>query len=108
MVFAADDLSRIFEKLSTIGDVTLHSSSQTSFKGGGPGLGLAIAKGIMEAHGGTIWAESPGYDEEACPGSTFHIMVPLRSSAAQKAARRNAAAEQLFEAVESDSGGPER
>jgi len=105
---AADDLPRLFEKLAPIGDVALHSSSQTSFKGGGPGLGLAIAKGIMEAHGGNIWAESPGYDEEACPGSTFHIMVPVRSSAAQKAARRNVAVEQLFESVESDSGGPDR
>ncbi|MCB9451784.1 MAG: HAMP domain-containing histidine kinase [Anaerolineaceae bacterium] len=77
---APDNLSRIFDTFSALGDVALHSSGKTKFKGGGPGLGLPIAKGIIEAHGGTIWAESPGYDEERCPGSTFHIMIPMREA----------------------------
>jgi signal transduction histidine kinase len=42
-------------------------------------LGLPIAKGIIEAHGGTIWVESEGYDEFHCPGATFHILLPTRS-----------------------------
>jgi len=42
-------------------------------------LGLPITRGIIEAHGGTIWVESPGYDEENCPGSTFHILLPIRT-----------------------------
>jgi signal transduction histidine kinase len=79
---AADDLQRIFGKFSSLGDVSLHSSGKTKFKGGGPGLGLSIAKGLIEAHGGTIWAESPGYDEETLPGSTFHIMIPMRNAPA--------------------------
>lgn len=74
---APENLERIFEKYPTIGDVTRHSSGKTKFKGGGPGLGLVIARGIMEAHGGTVWAESPGLDEQKCPGSRFHLLVPM-------------------------------
>jgi signal transduction histidine kinase len=72
----------IFEKFGQLGQSNLHSSGKTKFKGGGPGLGLPIARGIIEAHGGTIWAESPGYDEKRCPGSTFHILLPIRKNAA--------------------------
>lgn len=70
----------IFEKFGTLGDVSLHSSGKTKFKGGGPGLGLPITKGIMEAHGGSIWVESEGCDEVTCPGATFHVLLPLRKS----------------------------
>jgi signal transduction histidine kinase len=73
-------LSSIFGKFGHIGNTMLHSSGKSKFKGGGPGLGLYIAKGLIEAHGGTIWAESPGYDEVKYPGSTFHIMLPLHKS----------------------------
>jgi signal transduction histidine kinase/DNA-binding LacI/PurR family transcriptional regulator len=67
----------IFEKLYQVGKVELHSSGKTKFKGGGPGLGLAIAAGIVKAHQGKIWVESEGQDEEKLPGSTFFIQIPL-------------------------------
>jgi len=79
---SAEDQRLIFEKFEQTGHTNLHSSGSTKFKGGGPGLGLSIARGIIEAHGGTIWVESPGYDEVQCPGSTFHILIPLRIEAA--------------------------
>ncbi len=67
----------IFDKFYRVGDVTLHSSGDVKFMGGGPGLGLAIVKGIVIAHHGKVWVESPGFDMEKCPGSTFHILLPL-------------------------------
>jgi len=72
-------LEMIFTKFYMTGDLAHHSSGKTKFKGAGPGLGLAIAKGIVEAHGGKIWATSSGYDEEKCPGSQFHILLPLKN-----------------------------
>lgn len=71
----------IFEKFEQLGHTNLHSSGKTKFKGGGPGLGLPIARGIIEAHGGAIWVESQGYDEVKLKGTTFHILLPTRTEA---------------------------
>lgn len=73
----AADQKLIFEKFYRVGTVELHSTGTTKFKGAGPGLGLPIAKGVIQAHGGKIWVESAGHDETRLPGSTFHIVLPV-------------------------------
>ena len=67
----------IFEKFYQVGEVALHSSGKTTFKGGGPGLGLALVRGVARAHGGRVWVESAGHDEENFTGSTFYLLLPL-------------------------------
>jgi signal transduction histidine kinase len=74
------DHELIFEKFYRVGSVDLHSTGSVKFKGAGPGLGLAIARGVIEVHNGRIWVESEGHDEETCPGSRFHVLLPLRGA----------------------------
>jgi signal transduction histidine kinase len=61
----AADMPRVFERF-------WHRRKE---EGGGAGLGLSIVKGIVESHGGRVWAESaPG------KGSTFFFTVPIAHS----------------------------
>lgn len=75
---ALDKQKLIFETFSTAEDVALHSTSKTQFMGGGAGLGLTIAKGVIEVHDGRIWVESEGYDTDKLPGSKFFILLPAQ------------------------------
>ncbi len=59
-------LPRLFKKFSQVHD-------DTGQKLSGIGLGLVICKGIVEAHGGRIWADSAG----AGRGSTFSFTLPI-------------------------------
>ena len=75
----AAEQERIFEPFYEVRDPRYHSTSKTDFMGSGAGLGLSIARGVAEAHGGWIWVESDGYDPERCPGSCFHVVLPMGS-----------------------------
>ncbi len=60
----ADHLERIFDRFHQVG---IHQADKPK----GTGLGLAICRGIVEYHGGRIWAESkPGH------GATFVLLIP--------------------------------
>jgi signal transduction histidine kinase len=72
-----DDQRRIFDKFYEAGNIEEHSSGKVAFKARGAGLGLSIAKGVIDMHGGQIWVESPGYDPQTCPGSSFIVLLPI-------------------------------
>jgi signal transduction histidine kinase len=75
-----DEQRRIFEQFYVLGAIEHHSTSKSAFQGGGLGLGLAIARGIIEAHNGRIWVESEKRDPQSLPGSTFHVLLPIHQS----------------------------
>ena len=62
----ADQMSHIFDRF--------WQSERSSIRTRGAGLGLPIAKGIVEAHGGRLWGES-----KAGAGSTFFLTLPSSS-----------------------------
>lgn len=62
----AGDLARIFDMFSQV-DRSIERST------GGLGIGLALVKGLVEMHGGTVRAESPGVGA----GSTFTVRLPV-------------------------------
>lgn len=63
---AQENLERIFEKFYQVENHMIRHHE-------GLGIGLSIAKALVTAHGGRIWAESPGVGN----GSTFIIALPI-------------------------------
>jgi signal transduction histidine kinase len=61
-----DKLQKIFEEFYQI-------EPPNTRRLGGLGIGLTIAKGLIEAQGGKLWAESEG----AGSGSTFKVLLPI-------------------------------
>ncbi len=64
---APEDQDKIFTKF-------YRADNPLSVEAGGTGMGLAIVKSLVEAHGGRVWVES-----EVGAGSTFSFVVPAAS-----------------------------
>ncbi len=64
---AAADAGRVFDRF-------YRGGAEASRPAGGAGLGLAIARAIVEAHGGRIWVANPGE-----PGARLAFTVPVGS-----------------------------
>lgn len=60
-----ETLERVFEEFFQV-------EHHMTRRHGGLGIGLSIARGLVEAHGGRIWASSPGPDQ----GTTFTLALP--------------------------------
>jgi two-component system sensor histidine kinase VicK len=65
----ARDLPKIFERFFQV-------EEHLTRKHGGMGLGLSVAKSMIELHGGRIWAES-----EEGKGTTFTFLLPVEGAA---------------------------
>ncbi|MDQ6643373.1 MAG: ATP-binding protein, partial [Chloroflexota bacterium] len=63
---AAEHLERIFERFYRV-------QPREGISANGSGLGLAVARATFEAHGGRIWADSPGLGQ----GATFYCTLPF-------------------------------
>ena len=60
------DLQKIFKEFSQV-------ETHTTRHHAGLGIGLSIAQGLIEAHGGKIWAESDGLGK----GAVFNVLLPV-------------------------------
>ncbi len=76
---APDDTDRIFEAFYESADVMQHSSGDQTFGSSGLGLGLAISRSILEAHGGAVQ-----YEPRPEGGSRFTLELPGRRVAASR------------------------
>ena len=61
------------EALATIFEPFMQGAEAIAFNGGGLGIGLTVVRELVEAHGGTVSAESAGSGS----GSRFVIRLPL-------------------------------
>jgi signal transduction histidine kinase len=65
---SAEDLEKMFQPFAMPGGELKQNENA------GPGLGLYISRGVIEAHGGRVWAEA----REQGGGTVFHAILPAR------------------------------
>ncbi|OPX29228.1 MAG: hypothetical protein B1H06_01850 [Candidatus Cloacimonas sp. 4484_143] len=65
-------LTKVFQKFYELTDIVSHSSGNLEFKSSGLGIGLSIAKKIVELHNGKIWINSKENE-----GTTVFISLPI-------------------------------
>lgn len=72
-----NDLTKIFNEF-------YQAEPHTTRKYSGMGIGLSIARGLVEAHGGKVWAESEGPGK----GATFKVLLPKISTSTLSTMKR--------------------
>jgi two-component system sensor histidine kinase KdpD len=78
----AAKLQRLFEKFYR---------ADVSSRVPGTGIGLAICKGLVEAHGGRIWVES-----HLGEGTTFRFTLPLEDESSSRAVEQSSSSPELL------------
>ncbi|MEI7604168.1 MAG: ATP-binding protein [bacterium] len=68
-----EEIPQLFKKFHRLNNY-ISTSDNKLVRPGGTGLGLYVAKGIIQAHGGTIWVDSEGEGK----GSTFSFSIPIK------------------------------
>jgi response regulator receiver sensor signal transduction histidine kinase (EC 2.7.3.-) len=66
--FFQDEMAKLFQRFQRLSAKPTGGESST-------GLGLSIAKQLVDLHGGAIWAHSDGKDK----GATFTIELPVKN-----------------------------
>jgi histidine kinase len=88
-----EDKERIFQRFFRVDKSRSRSS-------GGSGVGLTIARYLVEAQGGDIWVESEGVGR----GSTFHFTLPIAENFTKTSSNRHTDDNKIVHAVDSKSG----
>lgn len=60
----------------------------------------------MTAHRGDVWVESDGHDTHVCPGSSFHVLLPVEQPVIGEEMKHRLLQIEAIGFQESQAGGP--
>jgi C4-dicarboxylate-specific signal transduction histidine kinase len=72
---ASEMLIHVIDNGPGLGDLDRIFDAFVTTKDNGMGIGLAVSRSIVEAHGGRLWAEN-----NTAGGASFHVALPLPQS----------------------------